>query len=641
MLTSASGSLRTHARLLGAALGRHVARLSYLRKWLLLGTLLGVVAGLGAVVFYGALRIATQLLLGDLAGYAPPTPLGEGAGLGSAHFAHPWALPLVVALGGLISGIIVFTFAPEAEGHGTDAAIATVHHNPRGARVRTVIVKILASAATIGAGGSGGREGPTAQISSGFGSLLARVLDLSPKDGRIAVSVGIGSGIGSIFGAPLGGALLSAELLYRDDFEVEALLPGIIASVVGYTVFSAFNGFTPLFGFAGSAYHFHQPIQLAWFVVIGVACGLVGVAYAKGFYGGVELFRRLPVPRAVKPALGGLIVGAIALAMPQVLGTGYGWIQRGLGRSLLSIPLWIVLLLPLARILCTTLSIGSGGSGGIFGPGMVIGAFVGAAAWRLLEPIAPGIPHDPAAFVIVGMMACFGSVSRAPIAVMVMVAEMTGSLQALAPAMLAVGIATLIVGRFDVTMYRSQLRRRSDQPGARLAAGLPLLGSIRVASAMAPPLLVLAASETADAALAGLARESLEGAPVIDGNEVYLGVLDRAADRGKLDSEATVAALADPTVPSIGAQDDLEAGMQALMNAGRDWVPVLDGGKRVIGVLSTGDVVRAHQAAMRKRALASPVAEIERAREAERSARDKQDELAAGVQHAERASARD
>lgn len=445
--------------------------MSYLHRWLLLGAVLGVVAGLGAVVFYATLKLATHLLLEGLAGYGVPTPVGEGGRLGSTHVGHGWLLPIVVALGGLCSGILVCVFAPEAEGHGTDAAISAVHHDPRGVRVRAVLVKILASALTIGSGGSGGREGPTAQISAGFGSLLARVLDLSPEDSRIAVSVGIGSGIGSIFGAPLGGALLSAELLYREDIEVEALIPGIIASTVGYTVFSAFYGFEPLFGFAAKGYRFHEPLQLVWFVLIGVLCGLVGLLYAKTFHGGAKLLAELPLARVARPALGGLLVGLIALAVPEVLGTGYGWIQRGLGRGLLTLPLWIVLLLPFAKILATTLSIGSGGSGGIFGPGMVIGAFVGAAAWRLLAPIAPDVPHDPGAFVIVAMMACFGSISRAPLAVMLMVAEMTGSFESLAPAMLAVGIAALIVTHFDDTIYRSQPHKRSHLPGANLQRG--------------------------------------------------------------------------------------------------------------------------------------------------------------------------
>ena len=190
-------------------LGRTYVRLrhaGYLRKWLILGAIIGIVAGLGAVAFTAALKWATEFFLGLTGAYIPPAPAGEGATLGSGtHLVRPWVLPLIVGLGGLISGILVFSLAPEAEGHGTDAAIAAVHHNPKGIRARVSFVKIVASAITIGSGGSAGREGPTAQISAGFGSMLARWLDMTPSDARIAVTVGIGSGIGAIFRAPLGG----------------------------------------------------------------------------------------------------------------------------------------------------------------------------------------------------------------------------------------------------------------------------------------------------------------------------------------------------------------------------------------------------------------------------------------------------
>ncbi len=207
-----------------------------------------------------------------------------------------------------LGAILVFSVAPEAEGHGTDAAIAAVHHNPRGVRLRTVFVKIVASALTIGSGGSGGREGPTGQISAGFGSLLARTFDLSPEDARITVASGIGSGIGAIFGAPLGGSVLATEILYRDDFEVEALLPAFIASIVGYAVWGSFEGFGPLFGYVGN-YQFSSAMPLLWFGVIGIVGGLIGLLYAKGFYGMVDAFARLPLPRWVRPAIGGLLVG--------------------------------------------------------------------------------------------------------------------------------------------------------------------------------------------------------------------------------------------------------------------------------------------------------------------------------------------
>jgi CIC family chloride channel protein len=212
-------------RALSARTARWVSSASYLKKWIVLGVVIGAVAGLGAVVFYEALVVCTHLFLGVLAGYSVPTPVGEGGRVASATAARPWALPLIAGGGALFGAILVYRFAPEAKGHGTDAAISAVHHNPRGVRFRAVIVKIVASALTIGSGGSGGREGPTGQISAGFGSLLARVLDLEPADGRIAVATGVGSGIGAIFGAPLGGAVLASEILYRDDFEPAALLP--------------------------------------------------------------------------------------------------------------------------------------------------------------------------------------------------------------------------------------------------------------------------------------------------------------------------------------------------------------------------------------------------------------------------------
>lgn len=438
-----------------------VRNLGYVRKWLVLGIVIGIIAGLGAVVFYWALTQATQLLLVELGGYTPPSAAGDGGGDGSGSFSRAWAIPVVVCLGGLVSGLLVFTLAPEAEGHGTDAAIEAYHKDPKMIRVRAVLVKLVASAITIGSGGSGGREGPTAQISAGFGSLLARTLNLSLRDGRIAVAVGIGSGIGAIFGAPLGGALLCGAIVFKEDFDFDVLIPGLITSIVSYCVFGTFLGFGPLFGYVATDYRFDDPVQLVWFAVVGVLAGLVGLCYSKGFYLAVDLFRRLPIARFLRPALGGLMVGLLALAIPQVLGSGYGWVQESVTRAdLMAIPLWVILVLPLAKILATALSIGSGGSGGIFGPGMVIGAFTGAAVWRVLEPIAPAVPDSPAPFVIAGMMACFGSVARAPLAVMIMVAEMTGSITLLAPAMISVGLAYLIVRRSGETIYRAQLPGR-------------------------------------------------------------------------------------------------------------------------------------------------------------------------------------
>ena len=448
-----------------ATLGSFVRSSGYLRKWLILGIAIGVIAGLGAVVFLLALKYTTEFMLGHLAGYQVPTASGDGGHPGSAGFIRPWAIPLITTVGALLSAAIVAALAPEARGHGTDNAIEAVHTDPRSIRGRVVLVKLVASALTIGSGGSAGREGPTAQISAGFGSLLTRWLDLSDGDGRIAVSLGIGSGIGAIFGAPLGGAVLAASIVYREDFDYRSLIPGFITSGTAYAVYGSALGFDPLFGHVAPDYQL-DPAQLPWFVLIGIVCAAIGYLYARVFYGIVGLTGRVRIPGAavLMPTVGGLLVGLLALGIPQILSSGYGWVQFATQTSsLMTIPLWIVLVLPVAKIVATSLSIGTGGSGGIFGPGVVIGAFVGAGIWRLAELIgAPAIPAGPGVFVVVAMMACFGSVAHAPLAVMIMVAEMSDSFSTLPAAMISVGIAYLLMSRTSVSIYAAQRRDRAS-----------------------------------------------------------------------------------------------------------------------------------------------------------------------------------
>jgi chloride channel protein, CIC family len=568
---------------------------AYLRKWVILGALIGVIAGLGAAVFFWALDVGTRFMLGTLAGFQPATPAGEGGApiTQITDAARPWAIPLIVAAGGLVSGIIVFRLAPEAEGHGTDAAIAAFHHRARGVRARIPIVKLVASAITIGSGGSGGREGPTAQIGAGFGSYLARLLDLDARDARIAVASGMAAGIGAIFRAPLGGAVLGAEIPYREDVESEALVPSFVASVVAFSVFGLFAGFAPIFGRVAGA-GFEDPRQLLYYVLIGIAAGLVGRLYVGGFYGAVDRFRTMRLPREVRPAVAGFVVGCIGLIIPGALGTGYGWVQGALSRdSLLAIPLWMVLALPFAKILATSLSIGSGGSGGIFGPGMVIGALLGAGIWRLLEGVAPGVPADPAPFVIVAMMALFGSVAHAPLAVMLMVAEMTDNLAMLAPAMIAIGIATIIVG--DKTMYRSQIRSRADSPAHRFRFSMPLMASIPVSDAARAPRLVLHADSPVGEAAHRLAELGLPGAPVLGPDGAYRGIVSTQA-LATADPEASLQEVLEEGAV-VYADDGLDDALGTLVDLRAGWAPVL-ASSQLVGVLSAHDAMSAYRRAL-------------------------------------------
>ena len=454
----------------------------FLGKWILVGGLIGIVAGLGAVLFARAISLVTAFMLGDIVGYLPPFPIGEGNPTINI-MERPWLLPLVTTIGGLISGIIVFRFAPEAEGHGTDAAIDAIHHKNGEVNPRVVPVKLVASAITIGSGGSGGREGPAAQISAGFASLLSGWLKLSASDRRIAVAAGMGAGIGAIFRAPMGGALMAAEILYLHDMEVEALIPALIASIIGYSVFGTIEGFEPIFG-AQPDLAFSDPITLVYYAGLGVLAGLGGLLYAKCFYGTASMFHKLKIPLWIKPGIGGLLVGVMGIWIKGSLHTGYGWIQISMSDKLLTLPLWIVVILPFAKILSTSFSIGSGGSGGIFGPGMVIGGMLGATAWRLGHGVLPHMPGSPAPFVIIGMMALFGGIAHAPFAVMLMVAEMTGNLSLLAPAMVAVAVSTMLVG--DHSIYKAQLPDRAASPAHRLRFSFPLLSALSVRNAATP-----------------------------------------------------------------------------------------------------------------------------------------------------------
>ena len=227
------------------------------------------------------------------------------------------------------------------------------------------------------------------------------MLDLDPADGRIAVATGIGSGIGAIFGAPLGGAVLAAEILYRDDFDPAALLPCFIASSVSYAVFGSVEGFGPLFGYVGS-YRFGDPAQLGWFALIGILGGLMGILYAKGFYGIAQISAAVPrLPKWIKPAIGGLMVGAIGIAIPR---SSYRvWLDpevaraRAAGHPSVDRPHCALRSHRGDRTLHRQWWIRW-----VFGPGMVIGAFMGGAVWRLFEPIAPSMGRGSFALCHVG-----------------------------------------------------------------------------------------------------------------------------------------------------------------------------------------------------------------------------------------------
>ncbi|OPX76076.1 MAG: Inosine-5'-monophosphate dehydrogenase [Methanosaeta sp. PtaB.Bin018] len=491
-----------------------LAQAGYIKKWVILSVLIGIAAGFGSIIFYWSLTTATHLLLGQVAGYVPPAAGGEGATVFTG-VARPWILPVLAAAGGLLSGIIVFHFAPEAEGHGTDAAIDAFHNKGGYIRRRVPLVKAMASAITIGSGGSAGREGPTAQIAAGIASALADLFHLSEADRRIAVATGIGAGIGSIFKAPLGGAILSMEVLYRRDFEYEALLPSFIASVVGYSIFASWSGWSPVFG-GGIVSSFSRPMELVSYVILGVVCGLVGIVYGRSFYYLRDLFSRAEIPRWIKPGIGGFAVGLIGVFLPQALGTSYGWLQFAISGDFIALPVTVMLALVVMKILATGLTIGSGGSGGVFAPGLVIGGLTGGVVWHLLQGCSAIAitPSTSSAFVVVGMMALFGGIAKVPLAVILMVSEMTMDYTLLIPSMLACSIAYFVSG--DNYIYEKQVNVRAESPAHRNEYSVMLLKGFKVRDALTEKVPVISSQMTVDDAANILKMHEVHAIPVVD-----------------------------------------------------------------------------------------------------------------------------
>ncbi len=383
---------------------------------------------------------------------------GHGSILLPADGWNYWLFPLLPMIGGLISGVLVYTWAPEAEGHGTDSYIRAFHQLRGKIRPQVPVIKTIASAITIGSGGSAGQEGPIAQIGAGFGSWLGQMLRMDAADLRLLVVAGTAGGIGAIFYAPLGAAVLAMEILYRrDDIETEALIPALISSLVSYSLYAYITGENQL-------YHTPDFTFMIWelfpYAVLGLVCAALGVFYVVMFYGCRDyFFKKIPVPNHFKPMLGGLMMGLLALGFPAVISTGSGYIEKALNENM---GITFMLSIALVKIIATSFTISSGGSGGVFGPSLFIGAMLGGAVGQIFDQNLPGWIEDPRSFALVGMVAFFAGIAKVPIASLLMITEMTGSYKLLPPMMLVSSMTYLITDRF--TLYEEQVPTKSDSP---------------------------------------------------------------------------------------------------------------------------------------------------------------------------------
>ncbi len=578
-------------------------------RWVAFGIGAGLASGLVAVVFFLALEAATHLTFGILAGSPPPQPPGEQLFEFSGEVAaqpRPWLIFLLPAIGGLISGLIVYRFAPEAEGPGTDELIRAFHRGRGQVRPRVPLIKGIATVITLATGGSAGKEGPIAQIGSGIGSYIATRLGLSARDRRILLLAGAAGGLGAIFRAPLGSAITAIEVLYREDFEMDALIPCVLASVTAYVVFVLLLGGAQIF--AVPSFPLVRPVELLGYLALALITVPFGRGYIWLFHALRErVFQRLPLPRPMLPMLGGLGVGVLGLWFPQVYGAGWGSIQQALDGN---IVLGTMAFLAVAKILATSFTIGSGGSGGVFGPTLFIGGLLGGVIGFGGHELAPAFFPRPEAYVLVGMAAFFAGVASAPIGAMLMVAEMTGG-YALLPPLMIVCVLSMVLAR-GRSIYVNQVKDRFHSPAHAGDLTINVLEEMKVGDVFRATKGVPTVPPGAgfDVVRSMIMESEDATVPVVGADGVLVGLLTAEQIRPVMDDRLlnSFVVAGDICAPPVSLQtdDDLDRAHQLFRASGCPQIPIVTdpderGQQDIIGMLDYRDMMRAYERELARR----------------------------------------
>ncbi len=371
--------------------------------------------------------------------------------IGSNNF---W-IALIPMVGGLIVGPIVYKFASEARGHGVPEVMLAVARQGGIIRARVALAKAVASAICIGSGGSAGREGPIVQIGSAIGSTIGQVFKMSQSRVKILVGCGAAAGISAVFNAPIAGVIFSLEIILG-DFAIKTFSPVLLSSVIASVVTRTFLGDHPAFDVP--SYSLVSAWEIPLYMILGSLCGSVAVLFTTTLHKTEELFEKIKVPGVVKPAIGGLLLGLIGIYYPQIFADGYETIKLTLYGNMV---LWLMIILIFLKIAATSLTLGSGNSGGIFAPSLFMGAVTGGAFGFLVHSIFPNITASEGAYALVGMAALVGGTTHAPITAILIIFEMTSDYRIILPLMVSVVFSTLVARHiYEPSIYTIKLIKR-------------------------------------------------------------------------------------------------------------------------------------------------------------------------------------
>ncbi len=557
-----------------------------------LALLVGAGAGAGAIAFRYMILGLTYVFSGhrdySAVGHASD-PWVPGLGI--------WFVVLAPVLGGLLYGPLVSRFAPEARGHGVPEVMYAVNRLGGRMRAQVPIVKSLASALCIGSGGSVGREGPIVQIGSALGSLLGQAMRLSESQLRLLVACGAAGGISATFNAPIAGVFFALELILR-NFETRSfglvVLSSVTADAIGRAAFGS-HAFLSLPSFA-----FSSPLELVLYAGLGVLATIVGVAFVRVLYGSEDLADRLwrGRPEWLRPAVGGVLLGLLLLAVPQMYGVGYPVLERAVSGHYVIL---VLLGLMAAKILATSLTMSIGGSGGVFAPSLFMGATLGSAYGAGVHALLPGLAAAAGAYGLVGMGAVFAATARAPITAVLVIFELTGDYRIILPLMIAVVVATALSNAITRdTIYTLKLRRRGIDIESPTPSGM---AAITVGEAMGRAPRALTPELPLETMIARFSSERTDSLPVLDSHDRLLGLVaanDVERAIGENGNAPTAAALAHRT-PELRTDQSLEDAIEVLTASDEDGLPVLGGDeKQLVGWITHRRLLRAYQAHLQR-----------------------------------------
>jgi len=509
---------------------------------------------------------------------------------------YPWYLKLIVpTFGGIVVGLVIRYVAKEAKGHGVPEVMEAIALRNGIIRPRVVLAKLFSSALYIASGGSVGREGPVIQIGSAVGSTVGQFFKVNSKRMRTFVGCGAASGIAAAFNAPVAGALFAVEIILG-DFAVPQFSPIVISSVTATIVSRYYLGDSP--AFKVPAYHLVSPLELINYAILGFLAGLVALAFIKTLYYSEDVFDKFKAPDYLKGAIGGLIIGMIGLKFPSIYGVGYDTMDQALTDGFV----WYFALgLVFIKILATSISLGSGGSGGIFAPSLFLGAMLGAFYGDVVNIWFPDWTANPGAYALVAMGGVVGAATHGPITAILIIFEMTNDYKIILPLMITTIIATLVATRLHKeSIYTLKLVRR----GINIFAGreINVLRSLKISDVVKQTIELVDQKTPFNKILEKIANSSHNYVYAIDENENITGFISMQeirqtmSDYENLQHLLIAADIARPNVLTVRESDNLDFVMKEFSRTGLDELPVIgnDPSHKIIGTIWQRDVITAY-----------------------------------------------